>query len=103
MHRSDDDPLRLRIVVAAPVDRVWAWLTEPDLVARWFGWEHDSLDGEIAMIFVDVLSRSRDKLRLETNGGGLFRLHGDATGTVVELRRPAPARATRPSPRSARS
>jgi uncharacterized protein YndB with AHSA1/START domain len=89
-HRADDDPLRLRVVLAAPVDRVWAWMTEPALVARWFGWEHDSLDDEIAMIFVDAMSRSRERLRLETNGGGLFTLHEDRAGTVLELRRPAP-------------
>jgi hypothetical protein len=65
-------------------------MTEPALVARWFGWEHDSLDDEIAMIFVDAMSRSRERLRLETNGGGLFTLHEDRAGTVLELRRPAP-------------
>lgn len=88
---ADDDPLRLRVVVAAPVDRVWSWLTEPGLIARWFGWEYDALDGEIDMIFVDGAARSRSLLRLETNGGGLFRLHEDPTGTVLELRREPPA------------
>jgi hypothetical protein len=86
---ADDDPLRVRVVVAAPAERVFAWLTEPPLIARWFGWEHDSLDGEIEMIFVDGASRSPSKLRLETNGGGLFLLRETAAGTVVELRRPA--------------
>lgn len=86
---ADDDPLRLRVVVAAPVDAVWSWLTEPALIGRWFGWEHDSLDGEIEMIFVDGASRSRTKLRFETNGGGLFLLQESPAGTVVELRRPA--------------
>lgn len=85
---ADDDPLRLRIVVAAPVDRVWAWLTERDLIGRWFGWEHDSLDGEIDMIFVDGVARSRQLLRLQTNGGSLFQLREEEAGTVVELRRP---------------
>jgi hypothetical protein len=86
---ADDDPLRLRVVVAAPVDAVWSWLTDPELVPRWFGWEHDSLDDEIAMIFVDGVARSREKLRFETNGGGLFLLQETPAGTVVELRRPA--------------
>ncbi|WP_036725996.1 SRPBCC family protein [Patulibacter minatonensis] len=86
---ADDDPLRLRVVVDAPVDRVWAFLTERALIDRWFGWEHDSLDGEIDMIFVDGVARSREKLRFETNGGGLFHVREEPVGTVVELRRPA--------------
>ncbi|MDO9408909.1 hypothetical protein [Patulibacter sp.] len=86
---ADDDPVRLRVVVAAPADVVFAWLTEPPLIGRWFGWEHDSLDDEIAMIFVDAASRSPSKLRFETNGGGLFLLEETPAGTVVELRRPA--------------
>jgi len=85
----DDDPLRLRVVVAAPAALVWEWLTEPAKIARWFGWEHDSLDGEIDMIFVDGVARSPSKLRFETNGGGLFLLEETPAGTVIELRRPA--------------
>lgn len=85
---ADADPLRLRVVVAAPVDDVWAWLTDPALIGRWFGWEHDALEDEIAMIFVDGVARSRSKLRFETNGGGLFLLQDSPAGTVVELRRP---------------
>lgn len=86
---ADDDPLRLRVVVAAPVQRVWSWLTEPELIDRWFGWEHDSLDDEIEMIFVDGVSRSPSRRRFETNGGGLFLLRETTAGTVIELRRPA--------------
>ncbi len=84
---ADDAPLRLRVVVAAPAERVFAWLTEPPLIARWFGWEHDQLEDEIAMIFVDGASRSPSKLRFETNGGGLFLLEETPAGTVVEVRR----------------
>jgi hypothetical protein len=85
----DDAPLRLRVVVAAPAERVFAWLTEPPLIARWFGWEHDQLEDEITMIFVDGASRSPSKLRFETNGGGLFLLEETPAGTVVEVRRAA--------------
>jgi hypothetical protein len=83
----DDDPLRLRTVIAAPVDRVWDWLTEPALIGRWFGWEHDSLDHEIEMIFVDGVAKSPSLRRFETNGGGLFTLRESPAGTVLELRR----------------
>ena len=85
---ADTDPVRVRVVVAAPLDAVWSFLTDPALIDRWFGWEHDSLDDEIAMIFVDGASVSREKLRFETNGGGLFLLSESPAGTVVELRRP---------------
>lgn len=84
----DDDPLRLRTVVAAPIEVVWDWLTEPALIPRWFGWEHDSLDHEIEMIFVDGVARSPSLRRFETNGGGLFRLTASPAGTLLELRRP---------------
>jgi hypothetical protein len=86
---ADDDPVRLRVVVAAPADVVFAWLTEPPLIGRWFGWEHDQLEDEITMIFVDGASRSPSKLRFETNGGGLFLLEETPAGTVVEVRRAA--------------
>lgn len=86
---ADSDPLRVRAVVAAPVDTVWERLTDPAHIGRWFGWEHDALDDEIAMIFVDGAAVSREKLRFETNGGGLFLLAESPAGTVVEVRRPA--------------
>ena len=30
------DPIRLGIEMAATPERAWEWITEPDLVARWF-------------------------------------------------------------------
>lgn len=86
---ADTDPVRVRVVIAAPIDVVWDRLTAPEAIGRWFGWEHDALDEEIAMIFVDGASVSREKRRFETNGGGLFLLSESPAGTVVEVRRPA--------------
>ncbi|MBO9568566.1 MAG: hypothetical protein J7503_07050 [Cellulomonas iranensis] len=37
--------------VDAPAAIVWAHLRDPDLVARWFGWDSDTLDAEIRQIF----------------------------------------------------
>ena len=39
------------VEVDAPADTVWEHLRDPALLRRWFGWDHDGLDAEIAQIF----------------------------------------------------
>jgi uncharacterized protein YndB with AHSA1/START domain len=41
------------VTIAAPVDEVWRYLRDPELVRRWHGWEYDGLDDEIRAIYVD--------------------------------------------------
>ncbi len=41
------------VEVNAPADTVWEHLRDPALLRRWFGWDHDGLDAEIAQIFHD--------------------------------------------------
>lgn len=48
------------VVVAAPRPAVWAALQEPELVRRWFGWEHEDLDREIHEVFVVAATRDED-------------------------------------------
>jgi uncharacterized protein YndB with AHSA1/START domain len=50
---TDQRPFRVEVVVEAPREEVWRALTEPERVARWFGWDYDGLEAEIEYIFVD--------------------------------------------------
>ncbi len=50
---TDQRPFRVEVVVDAPREEVWRALTEPERVARWFGWDYDGLASEIQYIFVD--------------------------------------------------
>ena len=56
--------LELREVVSVdipvPLATVWPYLREPELVHRWFGWDHDGLDAEIQQIFVDEPVEAHD-------------------------------------------
>ena len=39
--------------IPAAVATVWEHVRDPELVRRWFGWDHDGLDEEIRQIFVE--------------------------------------------------
>jgi hypothetical protein len=85
---AGDGVVRVGVEIAAPVDLVWAWLTEPERIPRWFGWEHDALEGEIDALLVDGVAKSRSLLRFGTNGAGVFRLEelGDVTRVTLARR-----------------
>ena len=55
--------LELREVVSvdipAPLSKVWAYLRDPALVRRWYGWDHDGLDAEVRA-FVDTAVEKQD-------------------------------------------
>ena len=42
----------VEISVAAGRDRVWDAVTQPPVIAQWFGWDYDGLAAEIQQIFV---------------------------------------------------
>jgi uncharacterized protein YndB with AHSA1/START domain len=50
---TEQTPFHVEVVVEAPRELVWRAITEPDRIARWFGWEYDGLESEIQYIFVD--------------------------------------------------
>jgi Activator of Hsp90 ATPase homolog 1-like protein len=54
---TEQKPFRVEVVVDAPREAVWRALTEPERVARWFGWDYGGLEGEINYIFVDHARR----------------------------------------------
>ena len=61
-------PFRVEVVVEAPREAVWLALTEPERVARWFGWDYDGLEGEIEYIFVDHARRQPPALLVLDDG-----------------------------------
>jgi len=81
----------IEVNVAAPADEVWRSLRDRERVAQWFGWDTETLDGEIDHIFFEhataddaakVLSLSMFKERIEVEPRG--------AGCVVRITRPAP-------------
>lgn len=58
---SYDDPL-IEVTLSAPVDQVWAHLRDPALIRRWFGWDADGLDAEIAFIFGGPPAEALDQM-----------------------------------------
>jgi uncharacterized protein YndB with AHSA1/START domain len=46
-------PFRVEVTIEAPTEVVWAAVTEPEQIRRWFGWEYDGLTEEITHIFVE--------------------------------------------------
>jgi hypothetical protein len=86
------------ISVDVPVDfdTAWAYVRDPRLIRRWWGWDRASLDEDIVQMFLDdaVVQRADCGLplgwlrwhnhdRLEVRGGW-----GDVPRTTITLRRP---------------
>ncbi len=51
MSQSEHKPV-IEITVAAPIAKVWEALRDPVQIRRWFGWDADTLPGEIDYIFI---------------------------------------------------
>lgn len=48
----ETDQVLVDITISAPIDQVWRALREPEAIANWFGWEHETLAQEIDAIFL---------------------------------------------------
>lgn len=55
----------VEVTIAAPLDTVWAAVRDPAQISNWFGWDADTLDDEIAMIFgsPDVVDEREHRLK----------------------------------------
>jgi uncharacterized protein YndB with AHSA1/START domain len=82
-----DEPPRIEVTVAAPVDVVWAALREKDKIRHWHGWEFDGLDEEIDVIYFNHLTEDPVARTLSVQEGDLIRLEPDGDGTRVTLTR----------------
>lgn len=80
------DRLLVDMVVAAPVDVVWAALRDPDRIRRWFGWDDPGLDAEIRQIFLDEAVPDDDARTLTWKDGDRIELAEDDGGGPTHLR-----------------
>ena len=84
------DTPQIEVTIAAPPDAVWAALRDKERIRHWHGWEDDSLDAEIDLIYFDhVKTEDAAAGVLDIQGGDLFELHPDGDGTRVVLTRAA--------------
>jgi uncharacterized protein YndB with AHSA1/START domain len=84
-----EEPFRVEVTIAAPVDEVWRSLREPELIRHWHGWEYDDgggLDKEIEEIFRQDVQESEADHTLIVQGGDTFTLHSlDDGRTLVRM------------------
>ena len=83
------DGLRIEVTLPAPVDDVWPAFRDPDLIRQWHGWEDESLDDEIRMIFADGTTVEEDGRALHV-GGHRFTFEPAGAQTIVRVVRAAP-------------
>ena len=81
------DTPRIEVTVAAPIDTVWSILRDPELIARWHGWECDELVEEIRTIYLNGVTEYPDTYTLELSDGDRFTLHQVAGGVLVRITR----------------
>jgi uncharacterized protein YndB with AHSA1/START domain len=82
-----DDPL-VEVTLPAPVEEVWRHLRDPEAITRWFGWQYEGLEDEIAMIFTGDGVRADDDahvLEIESPGR-VDRSSVEAAGEGATLR-----------------
>jgi hypothetical protein len=87
---TEQRPFRVEVLIEAPRELVWRALTEPERIARWFGWDYDGLDSEIRYIFIDHVRHEPPRLVDLDDGEDrqTIELIEDGPHTVVRIVRP---------------
>ena len=94
--RTSDSGVVIEVTVGAPIETVWKHLRDPELIARWHGWEYDGLDQEIDVIYAEGAREGATPYVLETRGGAApgsfeqgdrFDLREEDGATVVRITR----------------
>lgn len=67
--QTSDSGVVIEVTVGAPIDTVWKHLRDPELIARWHGWDYDGLEQEIDVIYAEGARESETPYVLETRGG----------------------------------
>ena len=83
------DGLRIEVTLPGRVDDVWPAFREPDLLRQWHGWEDESLDAEIRLIFADGTVVEDDGRTLHV-GGHRFTFEELGAQTIVRVTRAEP-------------
>jgi uncharacterized protein YndB with AHSA1/START domain len=84
---SMEKPFRVEVIVDAPRDAVWRAMTEPQQIRHWFGWDSDSLDDEIRVIFVEHATLVPPN-RIELSGDGAIELEDLGDRTLIRAIKP---------------
>lgn len=90
----------LHVTVGAPPEAVWRALRDPEEIGRWFGWEYEGLEDEIALIFhgvmpegielppdLDTAIEVDEEARSLRTGAHLIRVDAEGDGAVVRVTR----------------
>lgn len=89
------DRVLIDLTIAAPVETVWAALRDREQVARWFGWESDSLAAEVDYIFFDHATANEATHVIAFEGvNDRFELTAEGSGSRLRVIRAAPADGT---------
>lgn len=75
----------IETAVRADRDRVWETVTQPPVIAQWFGWDHDGLEAEIQQIFVDLAVFDAPE-QMSWPDGSYLEVTGDDSATVRVVR-----------------
>lgn len=85
----------VEMTIAAPVDRVWQALRDPEQMLNWFGWDADTLRDEIQFIFFDHATADEAKKTVDVGEyeGVADRMELVAVpgGTILRVVRSGPA------------
>lgn len=89
-----DRPL-VEVTVSAPAELVWQALRDPAMIRQWFGWDADTLAGEIDFIFVEHAEPSDAERVLRFEGmGDRFEVEARGDTSLVRVVRPEPTATT---------
>jgi hypothetical protein len=83
-------PYDVEVSVNAGRDEVWDAVTQPPVIAQWFGWDYDGLAAEIQQIFVDEATLSSPERMGWADGSYLEVTGDDDSATVRAVREGAP-------------
>jgi len=66
---SEHEPVTIEVTVGAPIETVWSYLRDPELISRWHGWVADELEQEIDFIYRGHAHESATPYVLEMDRG----------------------------------
>jgi uncharacterized protein YndB with AHSA1/START domain len=82
-----NEPPRIEVTIAAPIDTVWHALRDRETIRHWHGWEAEGLDDEIDLIYFNHFTEDPAARTLGVQEGDLIRLEPHGDGTRVTLTR----------------
>ncbi len=80
----------VEVFIDVEPSRIWTALTEPAEINRWFGWDAETLEEEIRMIFVDSATVDPGAMRLtfEGLGGQYIEVEASLGSSVIRVVQP---------------